>query len=352
MTIIRNIDQVLPAIEGRSDFIHVKKDGYSVIDYVYTDKDSFDCPIRLECRGLKFHTATGDLIARPFEKFFNVGEKEQPHEIDFTRPHYVMEKLDGSMVHPAIVGGEALYMTRMGHTDVAQACQSRHWLPGVRDILRAGFTPIFEWTAPDNRIVVRYDESRLTLLAVRDTFTGRYMSANAVYVHAQHLGIPAARLFDPVSDPKAFLDHAKGLQDQEGFVIRFEGGKAYKVKADDYVMQHRAKSDLDSEKKVLAIVLEGRADDFGAMLDPWDAEELHSYQGAVNRKIDRLAKEVLAISNANAHLDRKALALGPAQTIDPRLKGALFATRDGKPVRDSVVQAVRRDPSILGFTWR
>ena len=352
MTSIRNIDEVLPKIDGRKDFIHVQKDGYSVVDYVYAEKDSFDCPVRLECRGLKFDSKTGDLIARPFEKFFNVGEKEQVNEIDFSKPHCVMEKLDGSMIHPAIVNNEVLYMTRMGHTDVAQACQSRHFLPGVADLLKSGFTPIFEWTAPENRIVVRYNESRLTLLAVRHMETGFYVDNGKLADMARGLGVPMARLFEPVSNPTEFMNHARGLMDDEGFVIRFHDGKAYKIKADDYVMQHRAKSDLDSEKKVLAVVLEGREDDLSAALDTSDADELMEYAFAVNLRIQQLCEDVVMCVVRNEHLDRKSFALGPVAAYDARLKGALFAVRDGRNVRECVIEAVRKNPDILGVSWR
>lgn len=67
--------------------------------------------------------------------------------LDFTQPHVVMEKLDGSMIHPAIVSSdEVVFMTRMGHTDVARKAE-RHLTPELSDICRGilmgGATPIF-----------------------------------------------------------------------------------------------------------------------------------------------------------------------------------------------------------------
>lgn len=347
---IDHIDQVLPSISGRQDFIHVRKDGYSVIDYVYTDKDSFADPIRLELRGIKFDD-DGDIIARAFEKFFNVGEREQLHEIDFTQPHYVMDKLDGSMVHPAIVRGEVLYMTRMGHTEHAQTAQSRHWVPGVRDFLELGWVPIFEWTAPDNRIVVRYPESRLTLLAVRHMVTGKYLDRSRLPSVANDLGVPIVSTFGAVTHAPQFMAKAKELHDAEGYVIRFANGRAYKVKADEYLKQHRAKSDLDSEKKVLAVVLDRKEDDLSAALDPSDASILIDYASSVNAEINSLSQGVIGYAAEHSHLDRKSFAIGPAQEYDSRLRSALFAHLDGKDVRQVVCNIVSKYPEILQTRW-
>lgn len=98
---IEHVDDVLGAVAGRSDFVVVKKDGYTVVDYVYAAPDSFDNPIRMECRGLKF-APDGRVLARPFQKFFNVGERPEctGENLDLSKPHHVMEKMDGSMIHP------------------------------------------------------------------------------------------------------------------------------------------------------------------------------------------------------------------------------------------------------------
>src|SRR6478609_139429 len=99
---IEHINDVLPHIEGRPEFIVAERPGYKVIDYNVAFFDSFDDPMRLECRGIKFD-AKGKILARPMHKFFNVGERPdtQPELLDFSKPHIITEKLDGSMIHPA-----------------------------------------------------------------------------------------------------------------------------------------------------------------------------------------------------------------------------------------------------------
>ena len=93
---IEHIDEVLPYVVGRPDFVVAERDGYTVIDYVFVGLGTFDHPVRLECRGLKF-APNGKILARPFGKFFNINEKAhtQAHLIDLSQPHIIMEKLDG-----------------------------------------------------------------------------------------------------------------------------------------------------------------------------------------------------------------------------------------------------------------
>ena len=80
-----------------------ERDGCTAIDYAYALPASFDDPIRRECRGLKFGR-DGALIAGPFGKFFNIGERPEtmPHMIDLTKTNPV----DAAAVSaPAVDGG-------------------------------------------------------------------------------------------------------------------------------------------------------------------------------------------------------------------------------------------------------
>ena len=69
--IIRHLDDVYDHFVGRPEFAIMDKGDYTVIDYVYADTDTFANEILLEGRGLKFDR-DGNLIGRPFQKFFNL----------------------------------------------------------------------------------------------------------------------------------------------------------------------------------------------------------------------------------------------------------------------------------------
>jgi RNA ligase len=190
---IRHIEDVLPHIEGREEFVVAERDFGTVINYVVAMADTFDMTgpddlggaIRRECRGIKFHP-NGEIAARPFFKFFNTGEREetQPHRIDMSQPHVIMEKRDGSMIHPMMVNGYIRWMTKMGITEVAMQAEkfvakNIKYKDFAAWCIKEKLTPIFEWTSPFNQIVLPYENDQLTLLAVRENVGGKFLSIHS-----------------------------------------------------------------------------------------------------------------------------------------------------------------------------
>ena len=185
---IRTIADVLPAIAGRDEFVVAEREFGTVINYLVAMPDTFKMEgpddvmgaIRRECRGLIFDE-TGAIMSRPYHKFFNVNEKEetQSHRLDLSRAHTVMDKLDGSMIRPVRMHGMIRLATKMGVTDIAMEAEKLLdydqyvWL---EDMMIDGFTPIFEYIAPTNKIVVEYAEPKLILTGVRETVSGEYRS--------------------------------------------------------------------------------------------------------------------------------------------------------------------------------
>lgn len=334
--VITNISDVLPHIEDRTDFIVAHKDGYSVIDYVYSLADSFDDPIRLECRGLKF-AMDGSILARPLHKFFNIGERPdtQAHMLDFGQPHAVVEKLDGSMIHPAIVNGEVVFMTRMGHTDVAMKAE-RHLSKDIRDLcyglLSGGATPIFEFTAPDNRIVVRYEESALTLLAIRNTFDGQYWPRSVL----EGIGTRLVQIHDSASSGVDFAAYARAVLGMEGFVVRFESGLWVKAKGDDYVLKHKAKDSILQEKNILALVISGGIDDVLPLLDDHDADAARSYRDAVEAGVAATVISLRHFVAANENVPQKEFALDHVRRLPKLLQPLAFTIRKGVDAGEAV----------------
>jgi len=340
---ITNIDDVLPHIAGRTDFVVAEREGYRVVDYLYASADTFDHPMRVECRGLKFDDA-GDLIARPLHKFFNVNERPdtQSGALDFSQPHVVMDKLDGSMIHPSIVGGELTFMTRMGRSDVAKRAE-RHLDQDMKQFCEAmldgGATPIFEWTAPDNRIVIKYDDSALTLLAIRNNESGAYWSR----ADLERLGIPlVAAHSDKPRNAGEFLEYARAVQDAEGFVVKFDNGLWVKVKAEDYVTKHKAKDSIVREKNILALILSGGLDDVFPLLSEEDADTARAFRDDFDRGVAKTASEVAAFVNRYSDDDQKTFAVERASNLPPLLKPIAFTIRKGV----SPVVAVRNAINI------
>lgn len=205
---ITNISDVLPAIEGRDEFVVAEKEGYTVINYNVMMADTFPnvleevpvknwdgsngmswrfdpyAAIRCECRGIIFDSKTGDIIRRPFHKFFNVNEREetQDHVVDLSRPHVILEKLDGSMIAVFAHEGKLIWGTKMVAQDFHELVEQFVKESDIDyegfcwELINSGHTPIFEWMHPQKRIVIDYGkEPTLTLTAIRNIVTGAYV---------------------------------------------------------------------------------------------------------------------------------------------------------------------------------
>ena len=103
--------------------------------------------------------------------------------------------------------------------------------------LRPGSTYLAEATYPENRIVIRYDEAALVLLAAYAE-DGREYAYDAIQDTAARIGWRAAerQAFGSISE---LIQHARDLPGtQEGFVLRFSDGLRLKVKGNEYKRIH------------------------------------------------------------------------------------------------------------------
>lgn len=350
---INNIRDVLPHIEGYDEIVVAKKEWYTVIDYVTVTPKTFDGPgaeYRLECRGLKFCNRTGNLLARPFHKFFNINERPDTLYgfLDFSKPHRVMEKMDGTMVHGIRApNGDIRLMTRMGLTQ--HALQAEQYLTEYlrRTVIEAyiedGMTPIFEFTAPNNRIVVPYDKPELTLLGVRDMQFGDY--AFSCMDFERSIGNVRTVQEHKFDTPDQMIEQVREWTGKEGVVVAWNN-KFVKLKADEYVLLHRAKSELDHEKNVVRVILEGRLDDLVPLLDAETAAKIEKYHeeliGAVVSKAQQV-KDLVREAKAR-DFDVKDFAINIAHELPAKTQALAFGLFRGKyeehETVDKVIEAI------------
>lgn len=290
---IRTIDDVLPAIKGRDEFIVAEKDGYTVINYVVALPDTFDMKnsddlygaMRRECRGLIFGP-DDKIMSRPFHKFFNIGEREetQYRNIDMTyRDHWIVEKEDGSMIRPILVNDELRLATKMGVTDVSR--QAEDWMktqsPELCSFMHTcmcdNFTPIFEWVSPENRIVVRYSDSNLVLLALRENVSGKYHNPNLLN-QISLFDKPKIYASSSVDDLESYVAKCRSDENREGFILIFDDGHMVKGKNDWYLRIHKAKEKITQERNIMSIFLNEELDDLLPMLDEEDRERINTLE--------------------------------------------------------------------------
>lgn len=337
---IEHVDDLMPALRGREDletmFITREFAGFLAVNYILMIPGAFGCLVndpdprpamlRREARGIKFDPASGRVIARPHPKFFNLGQEPETQldQLPWRRPFRVLEKLDGSMVHPTPVDGQILYTTRMGTMpDPAIrahiAAHEGDYAGFCAAMLADGYTPIFEWCAPDpaSRIVLYYPQPKLILTAIRHTVDGTMVDHEAMHLEAARWGVPVVATWETnVVDIDAYVADLSQRTGIEGVVFLWdETGYAVKAKTEEYRRNHQFLEDIQREDKALEMVLHGQEDDVLAVLNGPDERALRDYAGRVNRAL--AAKIAWAETTAQTYgHDRKTFATEISRDLD------------------------------------
>ena len=213
--------------------------------YTYTPlcqyKQAWD-EVTLKCRGLILDKE-GNIISRPFKKFFNLGEhvnkgKEIPLE-----PFEVYKKEDGSLGISYFDKNTPKLATKGSFTS-EQAIKGTEILH--RDFkdypFNKNYTYLFEIIYPENRIVVNYkDKEELILLAVIYTQTGKELPLNQ-FKKDFHI----AFRYEGIKDINELKD--KQEDNAEGYVIKFKSGLRLKLKFEEYIRLHRLVTETNTKR--------------------------------------------------------------------------------------------------------
>lgn len=213
--------------------------------------------VTLNCRGLILDDDF-NIVARPWKKFFNLGQVELP--IQFDTPVEVMDKMDGSLgiLYPIVIDRYDAFDIHYGiatrgsfESPQAEAATKlfREKYPQIDPI--PGYTMLFEIIFPWNRIVLNYgDTEDLVLLGAVENSTGYYISptvAKTLWHERGHLRGPFEYHWIEWPGPVVEVMEHKTLSDAigdserpnaEGFVIRSHNFMV-KLKQADYLELHR-----------------------------------------------------------------------------------------------------------------
>jgi len=360
--VIKCLDDILPAIEGRDEFVVVEKDGdYTVVNYTVMFDDTFppvstiNDAIRRECRGLIFRTSTREILHRRLAKFFNANEKEETQiaNIRWDKPHVILEKLDGSMITPVSTSEGRRWGTKMGVTDVALPVEEFLVNRKEYDLLcnfmeHRGFTPIFEWCSRKQRIVIDYPEDQLVLIAARNNITGEYMPYRDLGFAARMFMVPLVKQYEGnAQNMQDLVNETKDLEEAEGFVVRFETGHMIKVKAESYILLHKAKDTLSYEKNIVELLVNDKADDFKSLLQEQDFSRFIEFESkfwdGISETVKMFDELVVTVKNNpnNAGWSKKDYAVNFVQQQPEEFRRFLYALWDGKPAFSLIVDAIR-----------
>jgi hypothetical protein len=235
----------------------------------------FARPLTSECRGsILYHSQNGwKYVARPFNKFFNLGEGFCPlfNESDFNQvinQLAIFEKVDGSCIilyhNPITNNWQASTLGSIPTGNVGDFPYSFSTLffntlglqPSQLDFLDTNYTYIFELACAENRIVAKYPQNQVVLLAVRHNEYGTYVDPlddiviDLLSHGANSIRLPWKKMLYELDiktqDDLKYWVNTKGMEEiekdgveySEGFVI-YQGNKPIaKVKNNKYVNLH------------------------------------------------------------------------------------------------------------------
>ena len=271
-----------------------------------------------------------------------------PENVDWNAPFIILDKLDGSMIHPIPQGNGIAWCTKMGVTEISGpaadfANSNPAYVDLAKKMIAEGKTPIFEWCTRKNRIIVDYPEDALILTAVRDNVTGEYMA----YDDMKNLGVPVVKAWDGTYNGiNEFVKYVSEMEYAEGFVIRFDDGHMLKLKSAWYVQLHKTKEMLTYEKDVWAIILDNNVDDIKAFMEPYERDRIDSFQtdliAGLNNVADDLKWIVIAAKD-NLNESKKKFALTEVPKHPEVYKALLFKIWDGYDPVELTYDYVRKN---------
>lgn len=312
---IKTLADLTPFIEGNNQFrIDRQANGFTVVCYMLKDEDTFggaNADFKAECRGITFNP-DGTIASRALHKFSNVGEgaDSQPDMIPWDQICRVMDKRDGSMVHPVMIDGEVVFKTKKSFTS-AEAIAATEFLKAdpekyawVHGLMALGYTPIFEWTSPRFPIVLVYEKDELTLLQIRQNITGEYVTLpqhwdviaeGCPFPIVENLSEQFSWVMEDEGIPKtveirwdllkAAAETRSGI---EGWIVQAVDGRMWKIKTKWYCELHHSVT-FTRYRDVARSVLLDQSDDLKAAF---------SLTGRSTQPIVEIEKEIFGTIDA------------------------------------------------------
>jgi RNA ligase len=316
----------------------VTDDGELVI-YTYTDQCTYEMAwddVTRHSRGHVFNVLTGECVARPFPKFFNLGENQEalPERFPWDRPYDVYEKMDGWLGVLYRHEGRFKVASR-GSFHSGGAAWATEFL-GRFDLscLPDAATLCFEIIHPHHQIILSYDEPTLVILAAFDRLTGDEYARPVVVEWARQIGLPVVPMHAALT-MEDLLRHQKERERFEGFVIRFADGRRAKVKTEWYLRLARLMADLSpiavweamAGGKVRTEYMHGVAEELRPTAEKYRAI-LEGQYARQMLELETVAGPILARANGDRRavaeeLSRRAWEVG-------ELGRCVFALLDGK----------------------
>ncbi len=212
----------------------------------------------------------GTIICSGFPKFMNYGERSELDAITARgimegRAHFA-EKMDGSLIVRTVIGDYVSFRTRGCHNlgdfedSVMRLVTDSYPRLLEPDFFRHETSMLFEFTSPENKIILDYDEPALTVLGTMSLpTTRREILVPRFNSHPEHVssisqltGVNTPEFYQLPSNIDELIAAVNGWSNAEGVVvwIRESEGSMHlaKIKAAEYVRIHSLKYHMSGEK--------------------------------------------------------------------------------------------------------
>ena len=293
--------------------------------------------VTLQCRGLVTDT-DGNVVARPFKKFFNMEEGKHTPTSEFD----VYEKMDGSLGILFMYRGEWIFASRGSFTS-DQAIKGKELLDKYDlDLLSPGYTYLFEIIYPENRIVCEYNYEDVVMLGCIEVTDGGEVDIHDEY-YTNNFNV--VKRYDGIKDYSTLKGIIK--DNQEGFVICFSNGERMKIKGEEYLRLHKIMTEI-STKSVWEVLSNG--DNMEDLLKDVPDEfytKIKEYENTLKNEFNTLKKEYEwifnKVRNTYSEVYGKEFTRAEFASLAKRYKypSILFSMLDGKDVSPIIWKAIQ-----------
>jgi RNA ligase len=280
----------------------------------------------LSCRGLVLDSS-GNIVARPFKKFFNLSEVEDKIP---DLPFEAFEKMDGSLGIFFWYKENPVFASRGSFTSF----QSQIGWEMIKELnyteLKEGITYLFEIIDPRNRIVVDYGlDEKLVLLGAIETELGKEIPYSDLKIQFEDSGFELVKKW---TNKKSISDLTKENDpSREGYVLRFSNGFRIKVKFEEYCRLHKIitnVSNLDIWEKLksdlpLDEILDKVPDEFYGWVKKTENDLREKYQDI----LEESEEKIYSIKKRLENSERRIYAEEIKKEKNP---GILFNLLDGR----------------------
>lgn len=339
----------LKEINKRIELGFIRKQSHPTLEldiYNYTDMCSYekawDEYTRM-CRGLVLDRE-GNIIARAFDKFFNLGEADTPNTepktlseiVNEHGDYFITEKVDGSLGILFCYKGEFVFATRGSFTSEQSEKMKEMFYEVTKtldlEVFKSHFletyTHLFEIIYPENRIVVNYGtQEKLVYLGSRNVEDGRIREISP--------------LIDFFERPKVYEAMVENIPNAEGYVLYFNDGFKLKVKFEEYKRLHRIVTGLNvrsiwemlANEQSFEEILKDVPDEFFKWLTNCVEKLLSEY-----KCIELVATNDYLSLARYQDISRKDFAIEATKTKYPQL---MFAMLDGKDIKPMIWKLIK-----------